>query len=282
MESKFSLKKAVTSGKRKPLKSKIKKSNPNELGILIMHKGLWALVFSFIGLNHELMKLRIVSKKWKKNIEYSLDFMIKNRKSIMEGQLEDIYSIDSKLKIELENALEKRQNYEKYLDLIPQKWSLFVRVSDLAKLQRPPAVLHESITSVLNLFVNQEEYQKLKGIDWKYCQDVLKRKDFMSIMAKITPNTLDEDRVGRFEYFIGRSLITPDYVHRESTQAAYMLEWAISLVDSYKSEKNLPPEVTERVQLLASIRKEQAFIEYFSKIHKKVEKKKLKVKKPDS
>ena len=250
--------------------SKANKAKSKKIGVFALHKGLWSIVFSFLGLNQELLKLRIVNRKWKKNVEYSIEIMILNRKASLQNQLIIEDDLDESAKTEIEKALSRRKEYENVLPMIPRKYSLFARLSDIARLQKPPTCIQESLISVLNLTITENQYQKLKGIDWKYCQDALKKKNFMDALIQVTPNTLNDNTVRRFEYFRDRSMVTPEYVHRECTAAALMLEWGLSIVECYKEEKNLSTEVRNVLQKMAELRNEQAFIENFSNLFKKM------------
>lgn len=253
-----------------PKGSKILISKAKELGSSVMHKGLWSIVFSFVGLNRELIKLRIVSRKWKKNIEYAAEIMINNRKARLESHILLTGDLDPQAATELKNAIRRREGYERFLPLIPRKWALFSRLSDIAKLQKPPICIQESLISVLNLTISDEEFNQRKGIDWKYCQDALKKKNFMDILTQTTPDTIDDGRVRRFEYNHNRSMITVDYLHHECNAAAFMLEWALALVDCFKQEKTLEAEVRTRLQRMAEIRAEQVFVDNFSKLFNKM------------
>lgn len=270
MERKQFLRKKPAVDAKKP--TLISKASKNEIGSSFMHKGIWAIIFSYIGLNRELMRLRELNKKWKNNVEFSFEIIIKNSKCSIDRQLEDIYKdLESQHRAELDIALQNRKEYEQFLPLIPQKWAPYARISDLALLIKPPLILKGTISSILNLLLSETEFQKRKAIDWKFCQEMLKKKDLMNVLACTVPESLDEDKVRRFELqFNSIHNVNLLWVQTESKAIGYMLEWSLKLIEVYKNEKNLSREVRERVRKLSGVKKEQVNIERFTKIHNNI------------
>ena len=243
--------------------------NRTEIGSDIMHSGLWSFVFSYLRLDQEILKLRLVSRKWKGMVERSIEARLKQIDSDVATELAFCDELDEPDKAALEQALKRREAYQHYLPLIPRRWVLFERLSDIAKLKNPPVCISEAISAVLNLVTTEEQFQKNKGVGWKDCQAFLKRKDVMPLLQRTTPETLDQNKIRRFEHVVNRSMITPDYLHHECNAAAFMLSWGLALVACAKSDKEMTPETFALLSQWVSAHRRKARADSFQSVFKK-------------
>jgi len=220
-----------------------------------IHSGLWSIIFSYIGVNKNLANCRLVCKKWKKYYRRYLQMLLIERTNTLESfnqNWKDILeSADPNMKKDLDAALELKSQFEEYIELIPKKYSLFHRVSDLGRLNRPPVLLHYGILSVMYLLATKDELKKEGGaLSWKFSKKKLQDKNFMKIMKEATPEKITQSQITRFEELVQASLITPMQLAHESTQACYMMEWALKIIEYKNFTKNLSKETKETLGLL--------------------------------
>jgi len=223
----------------KATKKKSTTKKANKKGASLLHKGLWQIIFSYVGFGKDLANCRLVCKKWKKYFKYFLNLYIMSKtKSLDAFQQANAQNIPQDIKEEVEEALKMRKKYLEYLQLIPKQYSLFRRVSDIGKLNTPPGVIRFGIIAVMYLITPSQEVKKNNGnIDWAFCKRKLCDKDFMKLMRQATPEAITKDRIDNYTAVMQASLVTPTQLHRESTAAALMLEWAEKILE-YKNFVN--------------------------------------------
>jgi len=209
--------------------------------------GVWCIVYSFLGMSKDLAHCRQVCKKWRKNFQKYMQILLIQKKNSLEAFQQSCLLLKEEMQGErkenIESALGMKATYEEFIELIPKKYSLFHRVSDLGKLNTPPVLLSYGIMSVMYLLTDKEELKKLGGgLNWKYCKKRLLDKNFMKIMREMTPERITPAMVTRFRDLVNASLITVDQLAHESTQVAYMMEWALKIVEYKDYVKNLDAE----------------------------------------
>ena len=249
--------------KNPTLVSDTKKSTSTELENSIMHQGLWATVFSFIGLNQDLLMLRLVNKKWKSHVEYSIEVIIKTKQRSIEQKLKEIDELDEKDKLEFKKAIDIQENYEKCKQFD-------IDLSDLNYLgdfNHPPDAIRMTMVGLIHLLNNKEQLPA-EVINWEHCRGLLRNSQILTILKQVTPKTIDDDRVVRFEEHIQG--ITSESVNPISTVISGLLKWAISLVEVYKMEKNAPSELRFRLKQHDWIKEQEACINKFVLIQKKL------------
>lgn len=250
--------------KNPTLVSDTKKSMSTELGSSIMHQGLWAIIFSFIGLNQDLLMLRLVNKKWKSHVEYSNEVIMKMQQRSIEQKLKEIDELDEKDKLELKKAIDIQNNHEK----LKQNEIDWRYLAELRACTKPPGEMLMTMVGLIHLLNNREQLPA-KEMDWRHCMDlVIDPKKFLKILKQVTPKTINDDRVKRFEEHIQG--ITSERVDRQSWGVGYLLKWAISLVEVYKMERSAPSEVRFRLKQLDWIKEQEEWIGKFSLIQKKL------------
>jgi hypothetical protein len=212
-----------------------------------MSSGVWCLIYSFLGMSKDLAHCRQVCKKWHKNFQKYVQILRIQKKNSLEAFQQSCLALKDEMQGErkenIESALGMKATYEELIELIPKKYSLFHRISDLGKLNTPPVLLSYGIMSVLYLLTEKEELKKLGGgLNWKYCKKRLLDKNFIKIMREMTPERITPAMITRFRDLVNASLITPEQLAHESTQATYMMEWALKIVEYKDFVKNLDPE----------------------------------------
>jgi len=208
--------------------------------------GVWCVIFSYLGMTKDLANCRLVCKKWRKNVHKSIQYRLIQKKNSFDTFKQACLALKESLpetaKENIESALEMKAEYEEYIELIPKKYSLFHRISDLGKLITPPVILCYGIMSVLHLLTDKDELKSSGGLNWRYCKKRLVDKGFMKRMREMTPEKITQGMVTRFRDLVNASLITPEQLARESTQVCFMMEWALKIVEYKEFVRDLDEE----------------------------------------
>jgi len=236
-----------------------------------IHAGIWSIIFGYVGVNKSLANCRLVCKKWKKYFKRFLQTLLLEKRNALASfkqEWEDLIENSSPLmKQDLNNALQLKSEYERFVELIPKKYSLFHRVSDLGKLNRPNLLLHYGIISVMYLLASKDELKKEGGrLSWNYCKKRLQDKNFIKSLKETTPEKLTHTQITMFQEIRQASLITPEQLSHESTQAQYLMEWALKVVEYRELTKNFSKEAREIIELLNVRENKQREIEKFQQI----------------
>jgi len=234
----------------------------------MLHDGILEMILSYVGFNKDLYSCLFVCKRWKRCAKRYLATLIYQKKQAFEAfkSTLDISKLPELEREEIEAILAIRKEYLTKLDLIPKHYSLFHRVSDLGRLNNPPGVIHFGILAVMYLITSSEEVKKYGGrLDWKFCKKRLQDKNFMQFMRRATPEAITKDRVDNFKSVIRASLVTSEYLHRESTQAALMLEWADKILEYKEAVRRMLPESQAFLKHISSEEDKKAELAFLEK-----------------
>lgn len=135
----------------------------------MIHKGVYSIIFSYLGVGKDLAFCRLVCKKWKSYVKSHLNDVIYVKKGLFEQIKSKIPEFkDEDIKEEFETASNLKKSCINFRELLPLKYSLFHRISDLGRLLKPPSVLRYGICSVLFLILSHTELRKISyDIEWK-------------------------------------------------------------------------------------------------------------------
>lgn len=212
-----------------------------------IHAGIWRIIFSYLGVNKDLAKCRQVCKKWRLYVRKYIKLVLIQKNGDLNNFKQDCQSLmtncSDAMKTDIDALFELKRVCEEYIEILPKKYTLFHRISDLGRLKTPTVSLHYGIKAVMFLITDKEEIIKNGGkLDWQYCRKRLLDKNFMKTMKDTTIENLTQDRIAKFQDLLNASLITPDQLAPQSTQACYMLEWALKMVDYKNYTANLEPK----------------------------------------
>ena len=243
--------------------SKLKKSIPEEIGSSVMNQGLWNYVFSFVGTSPQLMRLRLVSRKWKRNVELSISATVKSQQLSNERLLSQRDALDEKFKAELEDAYQTKHYIQ---DSLPsnRRHLIFTQViPEIQRMPKPPEAVLVAARMCLCLMFSDEEIKKKGGFEWKVYQELLKSKELASRLLN-APETVDEAKVRKFQSILEERGL--HYTARQSAAAGALLNWGRAIVGSYNHQKGLSSEMKYWINHLERIKKEQKFHDYFAKL----------------
>lgn len=224
-------------------------SNKSKSHISLLHDGLMEMIFSYLGLNKDSANCRLVCKRWKKIFHKFLRQLIRDKSKELEAKKASNAKaeVSGEVKGELEHLLKTRKEYMKKVEDLPKKYSLFHRISDIGRLNKPPAILKYGCLAIFSLIFDKDDFKDLKKNGWTFCKKKMMMKKFPLFVRKVNPLTLTNQQINSFVDLVQAMQITADYLWRESAQVALMFEWAEKILNFREGALRLNQEGKERL-----------------------------------
>lgn len=193
-----------------------------------LHDGIMEIIFSFVGLNQDTATCRLVCKRWKKIFHKFLRQLIKEKSREFEAQKVSNSKIEvsEENKVNIDFLLKTRKEYMKKVEDLPKKYSLFHRISDIGRLNKPPAILKYGCLAVFSLIFDKDDFKDLKKNGWTFCKKKMMMKKFPTFVRAVNPMKLNQQQIASYTDLVQAMQITADYLWRESAQVALMFEWS--------------------------------------------------------
>jgi hypothetical protein len=226
------------------MNKKVVSYNKGKGHISSLHDGIMEIIFSFIGLNKNSASCRLVCKRWKKIFHKFLRQLIKEKSRDLEVQKTNNSKIEvsEENKGNLEFLLQTRKEYMKKVEDLPKKYSLFHRISDIGRLNNPPAILKYGCLAVFSLIFDKDDFKDLKKNGWTFCKKKMMMKKFPIFVRKVNPMNLTQQQLSSYTDLVQAMQITADYLWRESAQVALMFEWAEKILNFREAALRLNQE----------------------------------------
>jgi len=207
-----------------------------------------SIIFSFIGVNQDLVTFRFVSKEWKAFVEQYLQQIYGMKKhhieSLRPGWTQLHSSMSEAVRDTIEIAEVRKVVYESF-----DKIKFIRSIKMLAKINNPSKSTKEGVLAAMYLLVDEEELSKLgDALDWKYFRKKLLNRNFQKSLRTIAPQDLTHEKIMKFEAAIGMEMITEYDQMYASAEARDVYMWATNIVEYKQFLDTLTEEVNQTIK----------------------------------